>query len=43
MGVEEGQNKLLELKTQLLTKKSEVAAAKAELDKETHTVKEINR
>uniref|UniRef100_A0A3Q3WRR2 Structural maintenance of chromosomes protein n=1 Tax=Mola mola TaxID=94237 RepID=A0A3Q3WRR2_MOLML len=43
LGVEEGQSKLLELKTQLLTKKSEVAAAKAELDQKTHTVQEINR
>lgn len=41
--VEEGQNKLLELKNQLLSKKSQVAAAKAELDQKTQSVQEINR
>nr|XP_046251454.1 structural maintenance of chromosomes protein 1B [Scatophagus argus] len=41
--VEEGQNKLLELKNQLLSKKSQVAAAKAEMDQKTKSVQEINR
>lgn len=42
-GVEEGQKKLLEMKNQLLSKKSQVAAAKAELGKETQTLQEINK
>ncbi|XP_037624678.1 structural maintenance of chromosomes protein 1B [Sebastes umbrosus] len=41
--VEEGQSKLLELKNQLLSKKSQVAAAKVELDQKTQSLKEINR
>ncbi|XP_068579160.1 structural maintenance of chromosomes protein 1B isoform X2 [Cebidichthys violaceus] len=41
--VEDGQNKQLELNNQLLFKKSQVAAAKAELDQETQTLKEINK
>lgn len=41
--VEEGQNKLLDLKNRLVAKKSEVAAAKAELDQKTQILQEINR
>ncbi|KAM6937011.1 structural maintenance of chromosomes protein 1B [Xenentodon cancila] len=41
--VEEGQNKLLELKNQLLSKKSQVAAAKAELGQKTQTLQDINK
>ncbi|CAJ1056143.1 structural maintenance of chromosomes protein 1B [Xyrichtys novacula] len=41
--VEEGQNKLLDLKNRLLSKKSQVAAAKAELDKETQTLQDMNK
>lgn len=41
--VEESQNKLLELKNLLLSKKSQVAAAKAELDQKTQSVQEINK
>ncbi|KAM9352307.1 structural maintenance of chromosomes protein 1B [Symphorus nematophorus] len=41
--VEEGQNKLLELKNQLLSKKSQVATAKAELDQKTQSIQEINK
>ncbi|XP_070763568.1 structural maintenance of chromosomes protein 1B [Enoplosus armatus] len=41
--VEEGQNKLLELKNQLLSKKSQVAAAKAELDQKTQSLQVINK
>ncbi|KAM9376219.1 structural maintenance of chromosomes protein 1B [Pholidichthys leucotaenia] len=43
VAVEEGQNKLLELKNQLLAKKSQVADAKSELDQKTQTLKEINK
>ncbi|XP_051238323.1 structural maintenance of chromosomes protein 1B [Dicentrarchus labrax] len=41
--VEESQNKLLELNNQLLSKKSQVTAAKAELDQEIQSVQEINK
>ncbi|XP_037539213.1 structural maintenance of chromosomes protein 1B [Nematolebias whitei] len=41
--VEEGQNKLLELKNQLLTKKSQVALAKAELDQKSQELQENNK
>ncbi|XP_054476099.1 structural maintenance of chromosomes protein 1B [Anoplopoma fimbria] len=41
--VEEGQKKLLELNNQLLSKKSQVAAAKAEQDQKTQSLKEINK
>ncbi|TKS73919.1 Structural maintenance of chromosomes protein 1B [Collichthys lucidus] len=41
--VEEGQNKLLELKNQLLSKNSQVAAAKVELDQKTQSIQEINK
>ncbi|XP_028286326.1 structural maintenance of chromosomes protein 1B [Parambassis ranga] len=41
--VEQGQNKLLELKNQLLFKKSQVAAAKAELDQKTQSLQETNK
>uniref|UniRef100_UPI0037E7EC47 structural maintenance of chromosomes protein 1B n=1 Tax=Semicossyphus pulcher TaxID=241346 RepID=UPI0037E7EC47 len=41
--VEESQNKLLELKNQLLTKKSQVSAAKAELDQKTQSLQAINK
>ncbi|XP_071347064.1 structural maintenance of chromosomes protein 1B isoform X2 [Trachinotus anak] len=43
VAVEEGQNKLLELTNQLLSKKSLVAAAKAELDQKTQSLREINK
>lgn len=43
MAVEEGQNNLLELKNLLLTKKSQVAAAKAELDQNILSVQQINK
>ncbi|KAM6926349.1 structural maintenance of chromosomes protein 1B [Lycodopsis pacificus] len=39
---EDGQNKQLELNNQLLSKRSRVAAAKAELDQKTQSLKEIN-
>jgi len=41
--VEDGQNKQLELNDQLLSKKSQVAAAKAELDQKTQSLKETNK
>lgn len=41
--VEEGQNKLLELKNQLLTKKNQVALAKAELDQKSQELQENNK
>ncbi|TMS05701.1 structural maintenance of chromosomes protein 1B isoform X2 [Larimichthys crocea] len=41
--VEEGQNKLLELKNQLLSRNSQVAAAKVELDQKTQSIQEINK
>ncbi|KAM8893216.1 structural maintenance of chromosomes protein 1B [Spinachia spinachia] len=41
--VEDGQEKHLELKNQLLLKNSQVAAAKAELDQNTCSLKEINK
>ncbi|KAL7402384.1 hypothetical protein ABVT39_014150 [Epinephelus coioides] len=41
--VEEGQSKLLELKNQLLSKKSQVSAAKAELDQKTKILQEVNK
>ncbi|XP_075945914.1 structural maintenance of chromosomes protein 1B [Anarhichas minor] len=40
--VEDGQNKQLELNNQLLSQRSQVAAAKAELDQKTQSLKEIN-
>lgn len=43
MDVEEGQNRLTELKNQLLFKKSQVADAKAELDLKSRSVREINK
>lgn len=43
MAVEDGENKLLELKNRLLSKKSQVAAAKSELDQKTQSLKEINK
>ncbi|XP_074533996.1 structural maintenance of chromosomes protein 1B [Halichoeres trimaculatus] len=41
--VDEGQNKLLDMKKQLLTKKSQVTAAKAELDQKTQSFQKINK
>jgi len=41
--VREGENKLLELKNQLLSKKSQVAAVKAELDQKTQTLQDIDK
>ncbi|MED6261553.1 hypothetical protein ATANTOWER_006710, partial [Ataeniobius toweri] len=41
--VEEGQNKLLEMKNQLLLKKSQVASVKAELNQKTQKLQEINK
>ncbi|XP_070827903.1 structural maintenance of chromosomes protein 1B [Chaetodon trifascialis] len=43
VALEDGQNKLLDLKNLLLSKKSHVAAAKAELDQKTQSVQEINK
>ncbi|XP_076588533.1 structural maintenance of chromosomes protein 1B [Chaetodon auriga] len=43
VALEDGQNKLLELKNLLLSKKSHVATAKAELDQKTQSVQEINK
>ena len=43
VAVEEGQSKLVELKNQMLSKKSQVAASKAELDKKTQSLQELNR
>lgn len=43
MDVEEGQNRLTELKKQLLFKKSQVADAKAELDHKSRSIQEINK
>lgn len=43
VAMEEDQKKLLELKNQLLSKKSHVAAAKSELDQKTQSVQEINK
>uniref|UniRef100_A0A8C3A251 Structural maintenance of chromosomes protein n=1 Tax=Cyclopterus lumpus TaxID=8103 RepID=A0A8C3A251_CYCLU len=41
--VEDGQKKQLELNDQLLSQKSQVAAAKAELDQKTQSLKETNK
>lgn len=41
--VEESQKKLLELNNQLGSKRSQVAAAKAELDQNTQSLQEINK
>ncbi|XP_068169173.1 structural maintenance of chromosomes protein 1B isoform X2 [Antennarius striatus] len=41
--LEDGQNKLLELRNQLLSKKSQVSTARDELDQRTQSVQEINR
>lgn len=41
--VEQGQNELLELKDQLLTKKNQVASAKAELYQKSQELQEINK
>lgn len=43
MDVEEGQNRLTELKKQLLFKKSQVADSKAELDHKSRSIQEVNR
>ncbi|XP_060892004.1 structural maintenance of chromosomes protein 1B [Labrus mixtus] len=43
VAVEEGQNKLLELKNQLLSKKSQVSDVKAELDQKTQSLQQINK
>ncbi|XP_034541562.1 structural maintenance of chromosomes protein 1B [Notolabrus celidotus] len=41
--VDEGQNKLLDLKNQLLLKKNQVSSAKTELDQKTESLKGISR
>ncbi|XP_041651704.1 structural maintenance of chromosomes protein 1B isoform X2 [Cheilinus undulatus] len=41
--VDEGQNNLLELKNQLLPKKSQLASAKSELDQKTQNLRDINK
>ena len=41
--VEEAQNKLLEVNNRLLSKKNQVAAAKAELNQKTQSLQEIKR
>lgn len=43
MDVEESQIKVTELKKQLLFKTSQVADAKAELDHQTRSIREINK
>ncbi|XP_044213194.1 structural maintenance of chromosomes protein 1B isoform X1 [Thunnus albacares] len=43
VAVEDGENKLLELKNQLLSKKNQVAAAKSELDQKTQSLQETNK
>lgn len=43
MEVEEAQNRLTELKQQLLFKKSQVSDAKAELDHKSRSIQEINK
>ncbi|XP_047453101.1 structural maintenance of chromosomes protein 1B [Mugil cephalus] len=43
MVVDEGQNKLLELKNQLLSKKSQVSAVKSELDQRARSLQGINK
>ncbi|XP_058500406.1 structural maintenance of chromosomes protein 1B [Solea solea] len=43
LAVEEAQDKLLQVENQLLSKKSKVAAAKAELDQKTQRLREISR
>lgn len=43
MDVEEAQNRLTELKKQLLLKKSQVAAAKAELELKSRSIQEVNK
>lgn len=43
MSVEDGENKLLELKDELQSKKRQVAAAKSELDQKTQRLQEFNK
>lgn len=43
VAVEHCENKLLELKDQLLSKKSQVAAAKVELDQKNQSLQELNK
>lgn len=43
MMVEESQNKLMELKNQLLLKESQVADAKAEMDQKIRSTQELNK
>lgn len=43
MDVEEGQNKLTELKEQLLFQKNQVADAKATLDHKSRSIQNINK